>query len=55
MSYTLTETAESELDAILDYIADRDGPQRALHVYNRFEEAFTKLARILHHFELNCA
>ena len=43
MSYTLTETAESELDAILDYIAERDGPQRALHVFNRFEEAFTKL------------
>ncbi len=45
MSYVLTETAESELDAILDYIADRDGPQRALHVYNRFEEVFTKLGQ----------
>ncbi|NOX59406.1 MAG: type II toxin-antitoxin system RelE/ParE family toxin [Planctomycetes bacterium] len=45
MSYTVTETAEGELDAILDYIADRDGLERALRVYNRFEEAFAKLSQ----------
>lgn len=45
MSYILTETAESDLDAILDYIADRDGPQRSLHVYERFEDAFIKLSQ----------
>lgn len=45
MSYELTKTAENELTAILDFIADRDGPRRALHVYEQFEQAFEMLGQ----------
>lgn len=44
MSYQLTETADGELEAILNYIAERDGLERALHVNEKFHEAFGKLA-----------
>ncbi len=43
-SYQLTETAESELGLILDEIAAKDGVQRALHLWVKFEEAFRLLA-----------
>ena len=42
--YQLTETAEDELDAILEGIADRDGVMRALHIHGKFVEAFELLA-----------
>lgn len=42
--YILTETASSELDEILSWIADHDGKGRALHVYGKFEDAFKHLA-----------
>ena len=43
-SYQLTETAEGELALILDEIASKDGVQRALHVWGKFEKAFELLA-----------
>ena len=46
MTYQLTETAYAELEAILVYIAERDGLERALHVNRQFHEAFGKLARM---------
>ncbi len=42
--YVLTETAESELDDTLRFIAQRDGVERALHVLDRFETAFEPLS-----------
>lgn len=43
-SYQLTDTAEGELVLILDEIAAKDGVKRALHVWDKFEEAFRLLA-----------
>lgn len=43
MTYILTETAEGELDAILFFIAERDGVARALHILAEFEDAFRAL------------
>ena len=42
--YRLTETAEDDLAAILHYVAERDGGERALHVHSEFVEAFGHLA-----------
>ena len=42
--YTLTESAETDLNDILGFIAERDGTGRALHVYEKFLEAFEALA-----------
>lgn len=42
--YELTGIAEDELGDILEQIADRDGPTRALHVHGRFVKAFELLA-----------
>lgn len=40
MSYRLTPTAERDLREILQYIAEEDGIDRALHVHEKFVEAF---------------
>ena len=42
--YRLTESAETDLHDILGFIAERDGIDRALHVYEKFVEAFEALA-----------
>lgn len=42
--YRLTASAEADLDDILEFIAGRDGIDRALHVYNAFVEAFERLS-----------
>jgi plasmid stabilization system protein ParE len=42
--YRLTESAEADLVDILTFIADRDGYDRALHVHERFLDAFEALA-----------
>ena len=42
--YQLTECAQAELAEILLYLADRDGVERALYVYDRFIQAFELLA-----------
>lgn len=42
--YRLTESAEADLDEILGFIAERDGINRALHVYEAFTKAFERLA-----------
>lgn len=42
--YTLTQSAEADLDDVLGFIADRDGVGRALYVYEQFVEAFEHLA-----------
>jgi plasmid stabilization system protein ParE len=42
--YTLTQSAEADLDDVLGFIADRDGVGRALHVYEQFVEPFEYLA-----------
>lgn len=42
--YFLTQTAEDELREILRFIAENDGEGRALHVLERFHEAFDRLA-----------
>ena len=42
--YLLTETAEGELEEILDFIAERDGKERAETVLVRFLDVFENLA-----------
>ena len=42
--YQLTDTAETEIFAILESIAEKDGVNRALHVHAKLEEAFDLLA-----------
>lgn len=42
--YALTETAERELGQILEFIAETDGLDRALHVHDKLGEAFALLA-----------
>jgi plasmid stabilization system protein ParE len=42
--YVLTVTAESDVHGLLQYIADRDGVDRALHVLDHFELAFDRLS-----------
>ncbi len=42
--YQLSETAEEELEVILDRIADKDGARRALHIHDKFVKAFELLA-----------
>jgi plasmid stabilization system protein ParE len=42
--YTLTQSAEADLDDVLGFIAERDPHRRALHVYEQFVEAFEQLA-----------
>lgn len=42
--YELTWTAEKELESILLYIAEHDSVERALHVHQKFIEAFEGLA-----------
>ncbi len=44
MGYVLSETAEGDLAAILDFVAERDGVDRALHVHDKLSEAFERLA-----------
>jgi len=41
--YQLAESAESDLREILQYVAEKDGVDRALHVQARFIEAFEML------------
>lgn len=41
--YVLTETAEAELAAILEYITEHNGVERALHVLEKFVHAFETL------------
>ena len=43
-SYELTVTAEEELASILRYIAEQDSVDRALHVHDKFTQAFESLA-----------
>ena len=43
-AYQLTATAENELSELLQYVAKRDGVDRALHVHGKFVEAFASLA-----------
>ena len=43
-AYVLTETAEEELDAILAFVAERDGADRAVRVYEAFVKAFNSIA-----------
>jgi toxin ParE1/3/4 len=43
MSYRITPTAERDLRDILQYIVEHDGVDRALHVYEKFVEAFELL------------
>ena len=42
--YLLTASAEAELEAILEFVAECDGRQRALHLHGKFVEAFELLA-----------
>lgn len=42
--YTLTVSAEADIDEILQFVASRDGANRALHVYEKFADAFEVLA-----------
>jgi len=42
--YTLTQSAEADLDDVLGFIAERDGTGRALHVYEQFVDACERLA-----------
>jgi plasmid stabilization system protein ParE len=42
--YRLTQAAERDLREILQYVAEQDGVDRALHVYDNFREAFELLA-----------
>lgn len=42
--YLLTETAENELEDILDFITERDGYDRALHILSKFNQAFQLLS-----------
>lgn len=42
--YSLTQTAERDLDDILRYLADEHGVERALRVYEAFLDAFERLA-----------
>ena len=46
MSYSvyLTDDAVRDLEELYDYIAQRDIPERAIHVLSRIEEAFTSLS-----------
>ena len=43
-SVSLTDDAVRDLEELYDYIAQRDIPERAIHVLNRIEEAFTSLS-----------
>jgi len=40
MSFRITPTAQHDLREILQYIAEHDGVDRALHVHEKFFEAF---------------
>ncbi len=42
--YTLTASAEADILDILQFIASRDGADRALHVYDKLIAAFETLA-----------
>ena len=42
--YRLTWTAEHDLRQILQYVAEQNGHERALHLSKRFEHAFELLA-----------
>lgn len=42
--YRLTEQAENELGEILQYVAQKDGVERALNVHGKFLGAFEHLA-----------
>lgn len=42
--YRLTKSAEADLVDILEHIANREGIGRALHVHEKFVEAFEALA-----------
>jgi plasmid stabilization system protein ParE len=44
VTYVLSETAGRDLDAILQFIAERDGAARALTVLKKFERSFENLA-----------
>ena len=44
MHYAVTQTAEEELRAILKFIAEKDGIDRALHVHDKFLEIFEAVA-----------
>ena len=41
--YTLTESAEADLNDILGFIADRDGVPRALYVFEMIQHAIDNL------------
>lgn len=42
--YTLTASAEADILEILQFIASRDGVDRAFHVHDKLVEAFEALA-----------
>ena len=42
--YTLTATAEADVLDILQFIAARDGMDRALHIHDKFVDAFELLS-----------
>ncbi len=42
--YVLSTPAANDLDEIVTYVLERDGPQRAEHVAERFHEVFERLA-----------
>ena len=42
--YRIAESAEADILDILSFIASRDGEARALHVYEKFIEAFEMLS-----------
>lgn len=44
VAYVLTPVATRDLDAILEYLAERGGPRIALHMHAEFADGFAKIA-----------
>lgn len=43
-SFVFTPSATRDIDEILEYVLDRDGSGRALHVYEKLHDAFLTAA-----------
>ena len=43
--YVLTPSAARDLDEIFSYVLERSGPRRALHVHQRLEVGFRRIAQ----------
>lgn len=43
--YTITAIAEADIKGIVHFIASRDGVDRALHVHDKFVDAFEALSQ----------